>query len=163
AGGVDDHEVAEVLAQVLSQARGDRLRVLPVVHLEDRHADLLAQGAELLAPGRALCGGCHHQHPASRRLVLVRPLPRGGGLPGAPICWPKVRSCSRAAGRCVSAATINTRRPCAVYLYASFPAVVVLPAPCRPINSQTLPSERSVGWTALPPRTSTSSSCTMAM
>ncbi len=82
-GGVDDHQVAEVLAQVLAQARVDGLGRLAVEHLEHRNADLLPQGAQLLACRRPLGVGRHQQHAPTLRLVLVGQLAGRGGLPGA--------------------------------------------------------------------------------
>ena len=45
---------------------------------------------------------------------------------------PSVLSCSMAAGRCRSQATSAGLRPCLTSRFASLPAVVVLPEPCRP-------------------------------
>ena len=55
------------------------------------------------------------------------------GSVSTPTCWPRIASCSIAAGRLVSSEAISTRL-CSrsLSLSASLAVVVVLPEPCRP-------------------------------
>src|SRR5690606_7808780 len=82
-GGVDDDEVAEVLAQVRLEALRHLRRPLAVHDLEDRHTDLVAEDLELLARGGALGVGGDEEHASALALVAVGELARGGRLAGA--------------------------------------------------------------------------------
>ena len=56
------------------------------------------------------------------------------GSVSTPTCWPSTASCSCAAGRFTSSEAISTLRLSrSVRRLAILAAVVVLPAPCRPI------------------------------
>ena len=80
-----------------------------------------------------------------------------------PACWPTVRSCSRAAGRCTSVETSSGWRSRPASQRPSLALVVVLPEPCRPAIRITVGGVEAVasGRGAAPPSTSTISSRTM--
>ena len=81
AGGVDDHDVAPEPGGFLERAARHRHRVGRLgVH---RHADALAEHAQLLDRGRTLEVGADEQRSAVLALEQLGQLGRGGRLPGA--------------------------------------------------------------------------------
>ena len=92
------------------------------------------------------------------------PLPGSGANTSTLARSPSTWSCWTALGRCRSAATSSGWLPCSRRCRASLPASVVLPEPCRPASMITVGGcLAKFSRRASPPRTVTSSSCTILM
>src|SRR5699024_6789658 len=90
------------------------------------------------------------------------PLPGSGAQTGTPARSPTTCSWVTAFGRCRSAATSSGVCPCSFSQAPSFPASVVLPAPCRPASRITVGGCLArVSSRESPPRISISCSCTI--
>jgi hypothetical protein len=86
----------------------------------------------------------------------------GSAYTGTPTCSPSVCSCSTAAGRYTSQATMRVWRISRFILRASLPAVVVLPEPCSPTIMITVGGVGAiVSPTRFSPSMAVSSSCTI--
>ena len=72
--------------------------------------------------------------PVARATGSISP---AGSCTRTPACSPTTDNCWIAAGRRTSVDTSSGCRPCFVSHFASLPAVVVLPEPCRPSISMT--------------------------
>jgi hypothetical protein len=97
-------------------------------------------GHELFVDGQP-AGGVEHVDvvAAEEACVLARLAMATGSSPltmgsvSTPICWPRMASCSMAAGRFTSSEAISTRLPSRSFRrLAILAVVVVLPPPCRP-------------------------------
>ena len=81
-GGIDDHQVAEILSQERLEAFLGAFGGFVVLDLEHRDADLLAEHSELLARRGSLGVRRHQQRPAALGLVLIGEFAGAGGLAG---------------------------------------------------------------------------------
>ncbi len=92
------------------------------------------------------------------------PLPGSGAYTSTPARPPSTWSWLTALGRCRSQATSSGWCPCPLSQRASLPASVVLPEPCRPASMITVGGcLANCSRRVSPPRTPTSSSCTILM